>query len=150
LSVNFLVDTSVLVYAIQDAHELSPRAAEVVRYLGEASRAWTTPQVVAEFFVSSTRSKPAGPGVSPLVAVRFVQAWMDNARFVELTRAVSQEALRGAIAYQMRLYDAQMWAVARLNGLSVLSQDAQSRRIIEGVRYVNPFAPGFQFADLDA
>jgi predicted nucleic acid-binding protein len=58
------------------------------------------------------------------------------------------EALRATIRYQMHYYDAQIWAVARVNHISlVLSEDFADGAVIEGVRFANPFAEGF---DLEA
>jgi predicted nucleic acid-binding protein len=48
------------------------------------------------------------------------------------------------IRYQLSYYDAQIWAVARLNRIPlVLSEDFSDGSVIEGVRFANPFADGF-------
>ena len=42
-------------------------------------------------------------------------------------------------------YDAQIWAVAKLNQAPVVfSEDFSDGQVIEGVRFVNPFARDFQ------
>jgi predicted nucleic acid-binding protein len=52
------------------------------------------------------------------------------------------EALRGVVRYRLSYYDAQIWAVARLNHVPVvLSEDFSAWSEIEGVRFENPFAP---------
>jgi hypothetical protein len=49
----------------------------------------------------------------------------------------------------MRIYDAQIWAVARVNGVRhILTEDVPGRAEIEGVRYHNPFSSRFRMADL--
>lgn len=54
------------------------------------------------------------------------------------------EAVRGVQAYTMSFWDALIWAVARLNGIGVVfSEDFNDGATIEDVRFVNPFAPGF-------
>jgi predicted nucleic acid-binding protein len=48
----------------------------------------------------------------------------------------------------MSYYDAQIWACARVNRIPlVLSEDFADGTVVEGVRFANPFAEGF---DLDA
>jgi predicted nucleic acid-binding protein len=43
-------------------------------------------------------------------------------------------------------YDAQIWAVARLNQVGVVfSEDFQDGQTLEGVCFVNPFSPNFHF-----
>ena len=49
----------------------------------------------------------------------------------------------------MSYWDAQLWATARLNQVEVvLSEDFQDGRALDGVRFVNPFAPSFDLAAL--
>jgi predicted nucleic acid-binding protein len=57
------------------------------------------------------------------------------------------EAVRGVRDHQLAYWDAQIWATARLNQVPlVLSEDFSNGAVIEGVRFVNPFASDF---DLD-
>jgi len=63
----------------------------------------------------------------------------------ELTTAVIGRAVSAARRHQMNYWDAQIWAVARLNGLAtILSEDFADGSAVEGVRFVNPFAAGFE------
>jgi len=58
------------------------------------------------------------------------------------------EAARGVETYQLSFWDAQIWASARLNQIPIIfSEDFNVGASIEGVRFVNPFAPGFQITD---
>ena len=44
----------------------------------------------------------------------------------------------------MSYYDAQLWATARLNQVPIIfSEDFAAGSVVEGVRFVNPFAEGF-------
>ncbi len=55
-----------------------------------------------------------------------------------------REAARGVRDHQFAYYDAQMWAMAKLNQIPlVFTQDIPSALSLEGVRYVNPFAEDF-------
>jgi predicted nucleic acid-binding protein len=48
----------------------------------------------------------------------------------------------------MVYYDAQIWAVARLNQVTtIFSEDFNDGQVVEGVRFVNPFAAGFLLED---
>lgn len=55
------------------------------------------------------------------------------------------EALRGAREHSVSYYDAQIWACAHLNQIPVIfSEDFSDRRVIEGVRFTNPFSETFE------
>jgi predicted nucleic acid-binding protein len=53
--------------------------------------------------------------------------------------------LRGGVRdHQLSYYGAQIWASARLNQVPVIcGEDFQDGQILEGVRFVNPFADEF-------
>ncbi|MBI4635006.1 MAG: hypothetical protein HY727_01525 [Candidatus Rokubacteria bacterium] len=49
----------------------------------------------------------------------------------------------------MSYWDAQLWATARLNQVStILTEDSTHGRVLEGIQYLNPFAPAFDLAAL--
>ena len=59
------------------------------------------------------------------------------------------EGCRGATEHHLSLWDALIWAVAKLNQVpDVLTEDAEHERFLEGVRFLNPFAAGFDLASL--
>jgi predicted nucleic acid-binding protein len=69
---------------------------------------------------------------------------------LDLTPSVVLEAFAGTLSHQLSLWDALIWASAKLNGIpNVLTEDPQSADLIEGVRYVNPFSASFDLALLD-
>ena len=64
---------------------------------------------------------------------------------VDVTGSVVLQAARGVCDHQFSFWDAQIWAVARLNQVPVIfSEDFDSGAVIEGVQFVNPFAGDFQ------
>jgi predicted nucleic acid-binding protein len=74
----------------------------------------------------------------------FVDLWP----VFDVTPPVVLEAARGVREHSLSFWDAQIWAVAWLNGLSiVLSEDIDAGAEVEGVRFVNPFAAGFRPED---
>jgi predicted nucleic acid-binding protein len=142
-----LLDSNVLVYA-HDAGE--PRkqviAREVVRSAIEGDSA-VTPQVLGEFFVVTTRSFRTL--LAPEEAALQVEVLAQVFRVCPIDAATSLEALSGALRHGMHYWDAQIWAVARLNHIPVvLSEDFSAGTEIEGVRFVDPFADGFDPASV--
>lgn len=71
----------------------------------------------------------------------YILAW----EVVEVTGAIVLEAIRGVKEYQLSFWDAQIWATAKLNQISVVySEDFNVGAIIEGVRFINPLdSPNF-------
>jgi predicted nucleic acid-binding protein len=54
------------------------------------------------------------------------------------------EAARGVRDHSLAYYDAQIWAAARLNQVSVIfSEDFNIGSTLEGISFVNPFASDF-------
>ncbi len=143
MSVQAVLDTSVLVYT-QDADELPKheRAIELMDALQEMQVAALTTQVLGEYFTTVTRRFRDTMDIHAAEAQ--VADLASSFPILDTTVTVVLEAARGVVRYQMSYYDAQIWAAARLNGISlVLSEDFQDGREVEGVRFANPFAEGF-------
>lgn len=141
---DIFVDTNVLVYAY-DRSEPAKQAiavtvlASVVRSGGGV----TSAQVLSEFFNAVTRKIPA-----PLTleeAHARVQNLLRLLHVVPVTDLIMLEAVRGVREHQLSLWDAQIWAAARLNQIPViLSEDFRRDAILEGIRVVDPFRPDFK------
>lgn len=138
-----LVDTNVLVYA-HDRGEFDKQrqAIQVLHVLHASGQGRLSAQVLAEFIRAAT--KTAQPMLTIDQARRqaeyFVQAWP----IVDLTPMIVLEAARGVRDHQLSYYDAQIWATARLNQIPIVfSEDFSSGATLEGVHFVNPFAPEF-------
>ena len=139
-----LVDTNVLVYA-HDRSERSKqrRAIDILDRITAAGNGALSAQVLSEFYNTATRKLSP-----PLTLVQaeaqlgcFVALWT----VFDVTSQVVLEAVRGVRYHQFSFWDAQIWAVARLNQVPVVfSEDFNPGAIIEGVRFVNPFAEDFQ------
>ncbi len=55
--------------------------------------------------------------------------------------------MRAVVGHQMHIYDAHIWAAAHVNGVpTILTEDLPSQAVIEGVRYVDPFAANFKLS----
>ena len=146
-----LVDTNVLVYAA-DRREgpKSAHAIGLVEALAISGRAATSPQIIAEFVSATTSSHRGPPILSRRQAFLWAGHWLRNTRCLELVPAISRDALRIFDESLIAIYDAQICATARWHGLdTIVTEDLpHSRTQFQGVRYVNPFARAFQFADI--
>jgi predicted nucleic acid-binding protein len=142
-----LIDTNVLVAAYDRADpERQQRALDVLDRLVAAGSGTLSAQVLSEFYVVVTHMLAA-----PLSAeqaydriMHFMQIWP----VLDATGPVVLEAVRGVQAHQFSYRDAQVWAVARMNQVPVvLSADIDATAVVEGIRFVNPFAAEFVAAE---
>ncbi len=138
-----LIDTNVLVYA-HDRGEYAKqqRAIEVLAAIEPAENGRLSVQCLGEFYSLITRGQRPRLGIreATLQVERFARSW----KVMDLTPLIVLEALRGVREHQLSYWDAQVWATARLNQVPVvLTEDIQSSGVIEGVKFVNPFAEEF-------
>lgn len=143
----WLIDTNILIYAYdQAAPEKQRRAIDLLGHIRAARVGAVSAQTLSEFFSVATR-KLTLP-LTPVEAEKQLQAFAAQWPVLPVTEKVVLEAARGARMYQFHFWDAQIWAMARLNGLSlVFSEDFSPNAVIEGVRFVNPLAPDFEWAN---
>lgn len=138
-----LVDTNVMVYAFDRAAFVKQeQAILVLQGVQLAGQGRISVQALAEFFRASTRGpRPVlTEGEASEQIERFARAFP----ILDLTPLVILEAVRGVRAHRLAYWDAQVWATARLNQIPVIfSEDFNSGSVLEGVRFVNPFAADF-------
>jgi predicted nucleic acid-binding protein len=147
---DILVDTNVLVYAFdpRDLRKQQQATATIERLLA-GERAAVSVQCLTEFFraVRWRLPQPLGPDAALTEVFRLSLA----CRVLDMTPQVVLEACRASNEYQMSIWDALIWAAAKLNQIPyVLSEDNEHERVIESVRYLNPFHPTFNLSLLDA
>jgi predicted nucleic acid-binding protein len=141
-----LLDTNVLVYA-HDPRDRpkQERALLVLDRLIGAERAVLSAQCLAEFFAVITRRLPEP--LAPAAALAQTERLSRACRVLDVTPAVVLEGCRGSVQHRLSLWDALIWAAARLYQVpAVLTEDAPHGRTLEGVRFLNPFAPAFDLA----
>jgi predicted nucleic acid-binding protein len=142
-----LIDTNVLVYA-HDRREFAKqeRPVETLKQLYLPGIGRLSVQCLSEFFAAVTR----GP-IPKLTVVEAAQQVERLVRFwtvFDVTPQIVLEATRGVREYQLNFWDAQIWATARLNQIPVIfSEGFASGAVIEGIRFVNPFAESFQLEE---
>jgi predicted nucleic acid-binding protein len=138
-----LIDTNVLVYAYDLSEPLKQRQAlKVLGELAALGRGAVTTQVLGEFFTVVTRKIPSA--LSAGEAVAQIRSHLSLWTVIELTGGLVLDAAIGVRDHKMSFWDAQIWAAARANRIPVvLSEDFSDSSVVDGVRFVNPFLPGF-------
>jgi predicted nucleic acid-binding protein len=140
-----LLDTNILVYTFdpRDAAR-QEKAFTILLKLEEQGLGCTSTQCLSEFVnVMIAKQRMQMDDV-----IRKVDEWRSIFPVFNLTPLVILEAARGVRDHQLAYYDAQIWAAARLNHVSVIfSEDFQDGQTIEGVRFVNPFAESFDIQE---
>jgi predicted nucleic acid-binding protein len=142
-----LVDTNVLVYAHDQSERPKQRQAiDVLSQIVAAGSGALSTQTLSEFYNVATRK--LSPPLTPAQAEAQLRHFLDLWPVFDVTPPVVLEAARGVQEHGLSFWDAQTWAAAWLNGLSVvLSEDFDPGAEVEGVRFVNPFAAGFRPED---
>lgn len=148
MSGDVFIDTNILVYAYdRSAASKQERALETLDHLVTRGRGRLSVQILGEFFRAATmKLKPP----LPLTDARSELASLARTwPILPVTPLVVLEAARGVDQHGLSYWDAQVWATARLNQIDVvLTEDFGEGRVIDGVAFRNPFAPGFTPASL--
>jgi predicted nucleic acid-binding protein len=139
-----LVDTNVLVYAHDRVEfEKQGQAIETLYRLQVTGSGRLSTQCLAEFF--SVVTSGSAPKLTIDEAAQQVEQLVRAWPVFDVTPQIVLEAVRGVRDHQFSFWDAQIWAVARLNQAEVVfSEDFNPGAVIEGVRFVNPFAEDFE------
>jgi predicted nucleic acid-binding protein len=142
-----LIDTNVLVYASDPAEIVrQEQALRILRQLDVMGMGRLSVQCLAEFMHATTRSRRQL--YTWAEALQQLERLVNAFPVFDLTPLIVLEAARGAHEHGLAYYDAQIWAVARLNQVTVVfSEDFSDGRVLEGVRYVNPFGESFHLED---
>jgi predicted nucleic acid-binding protein len=138
-----LMDTNLLVYLYDQKYpERQAQSQRVLEQLELRRNGRLSVQSLAEFFSVATRK--LSPNLTAAEALHQIDLFLRLWPVFDLTPMVVLEAGRGVRDHHLSYYDAQIWAAARLNQVPlVFGEDFQDARVLEGVRFVNPFTPGF-------
>jgi len=136
-----LLDTNVLVYTF-DPRDIAcqEQAISILLKLEEANAGCLSVQNLSEFanVAITKRLLPFD------VVLNKLEGWSSVFPVYTLTPLVVLESVRGVRDHKLSYYDAQIWAIARLNQIPVIfSEDFQDGQTLEGVRFVDPFSPDF-------
>ena len=142
-----LVDTNLLIYSHDPADpSKQQRAIEVLDHLHSTGAGRLSTQTLAEFFAVAIRGK------KPLLTAKQAAQQLENLSsswpVLNITPLIVIDAARGVRSHKFAYWDSQLWATARLNQIPVIfTEDFDVGATIEGIRFVNPFAAGFQLSD---
>ena len=144
MSDRVFVDTNVIVYAYDRSEpDKQKRALEVLTPLAMTGTGVISTQVLAEFFVAVTRKLSAPLKIQE--AYERLKNYLQSWAVVDITAMIVQEAARGVRDHRFHFWDAQIWATAKLYQIPlIVSEDFNVDGVIEGVRFVNPFAGDFR------
>ncbi len=131
------LDTNLLVYAVdRDAGERHERATQVVSTAAREQNCVLPLQALSEFFAAVT-CKGKMPAAE---AAAQVEDWMILFPTVPTSGAGLQRALRAVRTHSLPFWGALLWAtVPEAGATTLLSEDFQDDRVLEGVRFSNPF-----------
>ena len=133
-------DTNILIYSVQETEEDRHQvAAELVERAIRRGRCVQTLQSLCEFFNVATRKV----GMAPQAAARFIDRWQIAAAVEAASATDLADAMRAVREHGLQFWDAMLWATARRAGArTLITEDFQDGRVIEGVRIVDPFVAG--------
>jgi predicted nucleic acid-binding protein len=138
-----LIDTNLLIY-LYDSNQASRQAQSyrVLEQLELTHSGRLRVQALSEFFSVATRK--LSPSLTPAQALEQINLFVRLWPVFDLTPMIVLEAGRGVRDYRLSYYDAQVWAIARLNQVPVVfSEDFRDGSILEGVHFANPFSSEF-------
>jgi predicted nucleic acid-binding protein len=146
LTVRYLLDTTILIHPLDARDPIKQqRAIRTLLQLDGRGDAALAAQVLAEYANVSLKKF----GLPANNVYQHVQGYETSFTVYPLTPAVVLEAVRGVRDHRLAYYDAQIWAVAKLNQVPmILSEDFNLGGALEGVHFLNPFDAGFNPASL--
>jgi predicted nucleic acid-binding protein len=133
-----LVDTNIAIYAYDPSEPGKRlRAQELLRELSQNDELFLSVQVLNEFSSVLLKRQVGEPEATVLETVRELASL---GTVLPLTETSTWMALRAVGEHTLSFWDALIWATAKIQGLSqVYSEDFQHGRVLDGVRFVNPF-----------
>jgi len=138
-----LVDTNIVVYAYDlDDPSKHDVAQNLLEQLSSQGRLVFSTQVFNEF--CSVMMRPSRKKkLSPAELAVILHELAATGEVVPITPTMTFRALDAMPRHSLSFWDALIWSAAAENGVAMIyTEDFQDGRVIEGVRFVNPFAAG--------
>lgn len=139
-----LIDTNLLIY-LYDQNEPVKQARShfVLDELQKRGAGRLSVQSLSEF--ANIAIKKLSPLLLPSDVAEQIYLFRNIFPIHLVTPSMVADAARGVRDHQMSFYDAQIWSCARFNQIPLIfSEDFQDGQILEGIRFVNPFAENFE------
>ena len=136
-----LVDSNIIIYSYdEDEPAKQAVAVALIRELADNDALVFSVQSFNEFYNIARRER-GGLGLSHENILVILNELSEICVLLELTPRIIFRAYEAIGRYGFSLWDALIWAVAKENRVDIIyTEDAQSAEVIEGVRYINPFA----------
>ena len=137
-----LIDTNVLVYRYDHRFASKQNIANELLRRGVADQSIRVPhQAIIEFVAATSRRRGDSPPLlDPADARREAEEMLTIFDVLYPTEPILRLAIRGAAAYQLAWFDANLWAYAEYFGLQrLISEDFENNRLYVSVRAINPF-----------
>ncbi|MEW5830031.1 MAG: PIN domain-containing protein [Chloroflexota bacterium] len=139
-----LIDTNLLIY-LYDHNEPAKQTHSrfVLNELQKIGAGRLSVQNLSEF--ANIALKKISPVITASDVVEQIRLFANVFPVHTVTPPMVADAVRAVKEHQLPFYDAQMWSCARFNQIPIIfSEDFQDGQVLEGVRFVNPFAETFQ------
>ena len=142
-----LVDSNILVYAHDPRDRAKQQQARsLLATLSSRPGVALSVQCLTEFFSSVIRLPDPMP---PADAFHIVDQFREVFEVLPLTERDVLLACAASAEQRRSIWDTIIWSVAKSNGVVlILTEDLPGQPVIDGVRYVNPFAADFDLATL--
>jgi predicted nucleic acid-binding protein len=138
-----LADTNIVVYAYDlDDPSKHDIAQNLLEELSNQGRLVFSTQVFNEF--CSVMMRPScKKKLSPVELAIILHELSATGEVVPITSKMTFRALDVMPRHSLSFWDALIWSAAAENGVAIIyTEDFQDGRVIEGVRFVNPFSAG--------
>jgi predicted nucleic acid-binding protein len=130
-------DSNVLIYAISRSDPRHPAATELIDRAARGDCQQTLQSLAECFHVLSRKYR-----MPAMEARGWVQSFRRLFPVITADDGDLDRAMQAVEDHHLSFWDAMLWATARRAGCSVLfSEDLQDGRRLEGVLFVDPFAP---------
>lgn len=134
------IDTNILVYAVSVTGDSIKhvRALSIIDRLGRGHNGIVPIQALIEFSAVVLRKKLAVPDAAHV----YVEAFSADFSTIGTSTEDVLSALQAHRDHGLSIWDAMIWSVSHRAGAHLLlSEDFQDGRVLDGVRFVNPFNP---------
>lgn len=131
------LDTNILFYAVdRDSGKKHRRSQELLKEAALHQDCVLSLQVLSEFFAAVTRNGR----MNPQDARAQIHDWEILFPITSATPLTLRKAMNAVQQHHLGFWDAMLWAVTREAGVTLLlSEDFQNDRVLEGVKFVDPF-----------
>ncbi|RYL97868.1 PIN domain-containing protein [Sporolactobacillus sp. THM7-7] len=130
-----LIDTNILIYAWDQAETVKQqKAIDTLEHF--RNQLYLSVQNLSEFTAVMMKHR-----CDPEWLHRTIRQFAGVMNILPLTQSEILNAIKAVNQYPMHYWDAQIWAVARSNGIdSIFTEDGPIGETIEGVTYINPLS----------